>query len=194
MTDTKKKPAPQRAPRKRAKAKSKSQDEHADVPITEAPAREASRARPAQTGRAARTQPASEPSAPLMASIPLHVRWRDLDALNHVNNAAYLTFLEESRMQWLQDVRGEWFNEHAVPVMAAVELHYRQPITWPAEIDVEFTCERLGNSSITIGNRIVARNAPQRVYADGSTVVVWVDPATGTSVSLPQAIRDACGG
>jgi acyl-CoA thioester hydrolase len=126
-----------------------------------------------------------------LATIPLHVRWRDLDAFNHVNNSSYLTFLEESRLQWLRTVPGEWFTEHAMPVMAAVELHYRKPIEWPAEIDVLLSCERLGNSSMTIGNRIVARNDPACVYADGNVVMVWVDPATGASVPLPDAIRAA---
>ncbi|MGH8115495.1 MAG: acyl-CoA thioesterase, partial [Rhodanobacteraceae bacterium] len=76
------------------------------------------------------------------------------------------------------------------PVMAAVELHYRKPLTWPGEIDVELSCERIGNSSLTIGNRIVACNNADCVYADGNVVMVWVDPATGASVALPKAIRD----
>jgi acyl-CoA thioester hydrolase len=136
--------------------------------------------------------PVTESSARALATIPLHVRWRDLDAFNHVNNSSYLTFLEESRLQWLRTVPGEWFNAHAMPVMAAVELHYRRPIEWPAEIDVLLSCERLGNSSMTIGNRIVDRNDHACVYADGNVVMVWVDPASGASVRLPDAIRAAC--
>ncbi|MES2404698.1 MAG: thioesterase family protein [Pseudomonadota bacterium] len=128
----------------------------------------------------------------MLTTIPLHVRWRDLDAFNHVNNSSYLTFLEESRLQWLRNVPGDWFSEHAMPVMAAVELHYRKPIEWPAEIDVLLSCERLGNSSMTIGNRIVDRSDHTCVYADGNVVMVWVDPATGASVPLPDAIRAAC--
>jgi len=127
-----------------------------------------------------------------IAVIPLHVRWRDLDAFNHVNNSSYLTFLEEARLQWLRNVPGDWFNEHAMPVMAAVELHYRKPIEWPAEIDVLLSCERLGNSSMTIGNRIVDRSDHSCIYADGNVVMVWVDPASGASVPLPDAIRTAC--
>ncbi len=127
-----------------------------------------------------------------LATIPLHVRWRDLDAFNHVNNSSYLTFLEEARLQWLRQVPGEWFNEHAMPVMAAVELHYRKPIMWPAEVDVLLSCERLGTTSMTIGNRIVDRNDPACIYADGNVVMVWVDPATSVPVVLPTAIRNAC--
>jgi acyl-CoA thioester hydrolase len=171
MTDNKK-PSRQRAPRRRTKAKAVADP----APLPAAPAGSAERSSPAR----------------VLAAIPLHVRWRDLDAFNHVNNSSYLTFLEESRLQWLRTVPGEWFTEHAMPVMAAVELHYRKPIEWPAEIDVLLSCERLGNSSMTIGNRIVDRNDHACVYADGNVVMVWVDPGTGASVSLPGAIRKAC--
>lgn len=147
-------------------------------------------------GRAARPKPTATAHAAdgsqVLATVPLHVRWRDLDALNHVNNAAYLTYLEEARLEWLRQVPGEWFNEHAMPVVAGIELRYRKPIEWPAGIAVLLACERLGNSSITLGNRIVDRNDPACVHADGSVVMVWVDPATGNSVPLPEAIRSAC--
>jgi acyl-CoA thioester hydrolase len=175
MTEKKKTNSP-RPHRKRAAAK----------PV---PEREVSATRNG-TSEAAPTQASN--ASRVLAAIPLHVRWRDLDAFNHVNNSSYLTFLEESRLQWLRTVPGEWFTEHAMPVMAAVELHYRKPIAWPAEIDVLLSCERLGNSSMTIGNRIVDRNDHACVYADGNVVMVWVDPATGASVPLPDAIRNAC--
>ncbi|MGH8146332.1 MAG: acyl-CoA thioesterase [Rhodanobacteraceae bacterium] len=171
MTDNKKS-SKQRAPRRRTKAT-------AVAETTPSPATPA--------GSAEQPSPSR-----VLATIPLHVRWRDLDAFNHVNNSSYLTFLEEARLQWLRNVPGEWFSEHAMPVMAAVELHYRKPIEWPAEIDVLLSCERMGNSSMTIGNRIVDRNDPSCAYSEGSTVMVWVDPATGASVPLPSAIRIAC--
>ena len=171
MTDSKKS-SRQRAPRRRAKAKA------------------ATESMPSSAVRASSAEQTA--SSPVLASIPLHVRWRDLDAFNHVNNSSYLTFLEESRLQWLRTVPGEWFSAHAMPVMAAVELHYRKPIEWPAEIDVLLSCERLGNSSMTIGNRIVDRTDHSCVYADGNVVMVWVDPASGASVPLPDAIRKAC--
>lgn len=119
------------------------------------------------------------------------VRWRDLDAFNHVNNSNYLTYLEEARLQWLRHVPGPWFDEQSMPVLAASDVNYRMPIEWPAQLHVELGCERLGNSSITIGHRIVDAEQPERLYSDGRVVMVWMNPATGKPVPLPQAIRDA---
>jgi acyl-CoA thioester hydrolase len=127
---------------------------------------------------------------PLFTAV-IAVRWRDLDAFNHVNNSNFLTYLEEARLQWLKDVPGPWFDAHSMPLLAAAELNYRAPIEWPAAIGVELSCERLGNSSITIGHRIVDAKDPRKLYCDGRTVLVWADPATGKPVPLPQAIRSA---
>ncbi|MER3546338.1 MAG: acyl-CoA thioesterase [Rhodanobacteraceae bacterium] len=123
---------------------------------------------------------------------PIAVRWRDLDAFNHVNNSSYFTFLEEARLQWLRTIKGEWFNEHAMPVIAAIEMNYRAPIAWPAAIKVELSCNRIGTSSLTVGHRIIDAADTRKLYCDGHAVLVWTDPATGQSVPLPQAIRNAC--
>jgi len=119
------------------------------------------------------------------------VRWRDLDAFNHVNNSNYLTYLEEARLQWLKHVPGPWFDEQSMPVLAASEINYRFPIEWPAQLSVELFCLRLGNSSMTIGHRIVDAGQPEKLYSDGHVVMVWMNPHTGKPVALPQAIRDA---
>ena len=182
MTDEKPS-TPKRAPRRRNRAKSKS-DTPAGAPATAAPAAATPAAAPPATPEAL--------AARNLATIPIHVRWHDLDAFNHVNNASFLTLLEEARLQWLRQVPGEWFGEHAMPVMASISLQYLKPITWPAEIDVLLTCERLGKTSMTIGNRVVARADHGCIHADGNIVMVWIDPATGRSVALPDAIRRAC--
>ncbi|RDS78776.1 acyl-CoA thioesterase [Dyella monticola] len=133
---------------------------------------------------------ASAAQAPLYTAT-ISVRWRDLDAFNHVNNSTYLTYLEEARVQWLQHLPGPWSSEHAMPVMAASELNYRLPIEWPGAIHVQLFCARMGNSSMTIAHRIVDAADNGKLYSNGHVVMVWMDPATGKSVPLPQAIRDA---
>ncbi|HET7266999.1 MAG TPA: thioesterase family protein [Oleiagrimonas sp.] len=128
--------------------------------------------------------------APLIRA-PIAIRWRDLDAFNHVNNSNYLTFLEEARLQWLKRVPGTWFDETMMPVLVASHINYRRPIEWPAEIVVELGCERIGTSSMTVSHRIVNANDAECVYSDGDVVLVWMNPTTGKPVPLPQAIRDA---
>jgi acyl-CoA thioester hydrolase len=124
--------------------------------------------------------------------VPMPVRWRDLDAFNHVNNSKYLSYLEEARLQWMLGVPGQGMDDHVAPVVAAAQLNYRRPITWPAEVMIELFVERLGNSSLTVGHRIVDAQDADVLYCDGHVVLVWIDRDSGTSASLPASVREAC--
>lgn len=137
--------------------------------------------------------PPTAASAPCaMARVPMTVRWGDLDAFNHVNNATFLVYAQEARLAWLAEVKGNWFDDSMMPVVAAAQLNFRRQLAWPARIMVELSATRIGTSSLTIAHRIVAVDDPACVYADGEVVMVWIDPANGRSVPLPEAIRAAC--
>lgn len=149
------------------------------------------------TSRVAATAPVSQPPMPdantrELARVAVPVRWGDLDAFNHVNNAAFLVYAQEARLEWLAGIGGIWFDENAMPVVAAAHVNYRRQLAWPARIEVALAATRLGNSSVTIAHRIVAQDDPACVYADGEVVMVWIDPASGKPVPLPEAIRNAC--
>lgn len=120
----------------------------------------------------------------------MDARWGDLDAFNHVNNAAYLVYLQEARLQWMQGVP-DWHGPTGMPVVAAAELNYRRPIAWPEVLAVELSCTRAGTTSIILAHRIVSAGDANCLYCDGHVVMVWVDPATGQPAPLPASIRAA---
>lgn len=126
-------------------------------------------------------------SIPFRTPVPL--RWSDLDAFNHVNNARYLTFIEQARIEWFESLEEPWITQDAAPVIASATLHFRRPIEYPASIFVELFCEKLGNSSVTIGHRIVAGDGT--VHCDGSVVAVWVERRSGKPTPLPDGVRSA---
>lgn len=136
--------------------------------------------------------PVESTSSPSLISIPLSVRWRDLDAFNHVNNSKFLSYLEEARLRWMMTLPGEWIDDNVAPVVAAAHVNYRRPIEWPNEIVVELFVERLGSTSLTIGHRIVSAQASDVLYADGNVVMVWIDKQGGQAAALPDVVRQAC--
>jgi acyl-CoA thioester hydrolase len=144
------------------------------------------------------TAPAAEPEtsmspAPVaLIRVPMSVRWRDLDAFNHVNNSKYLSYLEEARLHWMLSVPGQGLDEHVAPVVAAANLNYRRPIEWPAQVAIELFVDRLGNSSVSIGHRIVDAADDSVLYCDGNVVMVWIDRGNGRAAPLPEAVREAC--
>jgi len=122
----------------------------------------------------------------------LAVRWRDLDAFNHVNNAMYLRYLEEARLRWLLTLEGPWMDEQVAPVVAQALVNFKRPITWPEDVLVTLFADRVGNTSLTLGHRIVSASDTTTVYADGHVVMVWFDKHTSASSPLPDAVRRAC--
>ena len=128
----------------------------------------------------------------LVARVTLGVRWGDMDAFNHVNNAQYLRYLEEARVQWLAGIPGMSLTDRIAPVLVASNVNYRKPIEWPSQIVVELFIEKLGNSSLTMGHRMLASEDSTVLYSDGSVVMVWIDTQTGKSMALPEAVRAAC--
>ncbi len=125
----------------------------------------------------------------LLFRIPMELRWRDLDAFNHVNNANFLTFVEEARIRWFESSIDGWAASQHAPLLAAVQMNYRMPIPYPARIAVELLTERIGNTSLTLGHRIVGEQG--QLYADGHSVLVWIDTASGRPVQLPNGVRAA---
>ena len=129
----------------------------------------------------------------LLIQVPITLRWRDLDAFDHVNNSVFLTYLEEARLVWLSRIDGTWLDPRNMPVLAAAQVNYRAQLSWPGQIMVELTCARLGTTSLTIAHRIVDATDANKLYSDGNVVLVWIDPTTGKPVALPEAIRRARG-
>jgi len=151
----------------------------------------ARRTKTTKTTAVAPVEPAAVDLRPL-ARVAMTVRWADLDAFNHVNNATFLVYAQEARLAWLAGVNGPWFDESMMPVVAAAQVNFRRQLAWPGRIVTELATKRIGTSSVTIAHRIVAEDDSHCVYADGEVVMVWIDPASGRSVALPSAIRAAC--
>lgn len=129
-------------------------------------------------------------SAPVHA-VELDIRWGDLDAYDHVNNATYLTLIEEARMLWFRTFEGGWRSTTAEPVVARTEVNYRRALHHPARVRVELRVERIGRTSMAVSHRIVDALTPDVLHSDGLTVVVWVDPAGSGPVPVPDNVRRA---
>ena len=121
--------------------------------------------------------------------MPIPLRWSDLDAFNHVNNARYLTFLEQARIEWFETIGEAWVTEVSAPVVASATLNFKRPIEYPATVFVELFTEKLGTSSVVIGHRIV--NAEGGLHCDGHVAAVWIDRNTGKATPLPPGVRRA---
>ncbi|HEY7380521.1 MAG TPA: thioesterase family protein [Gaiella sp.] len=119
----------------------------------------------------------------------IEIRWGDMDAYRHVNNAVYATYLEECRDEWadrtLQGVSDVWDF-----VLARVAIDFRRELTQDDDA-VVVTCRltRIGNSSLTLAEQI--RTLDGELSAEAEAVLVARDRTTGQSRPLTEAEREA---
>ncbi|MBM3268064.1 MAG: acyl-CoA thioesterase [Candidatus Sericytochromatia bacterium] len=119
----------------------------------------------------------------------LTVRFRDCDALGHVNNAVFLTYLEEARAAWFFAVVGgprdpERFNF----ILASVQIAYKSPVRYGERIRVEVGVGEVRNRSFALE---YALSTGDRPVATATTVQVTYDYTVGTPVPIPPDLAAA---
>ena len=125
----------------------------------------------------------------LLHSLRLQVRWGDMDALGHVNNAEYLRYFEQSRIVWLEGIGYAVAGEGSGPILAKVSVTYLKPVVYPTELEIRLYAGHVGNTSFTLLSEIVnGRDAAER-FTEGEFVTVWVDYAASKSVPIPDRLR-----
>lgn len=125
-------------------------------------------------------------------STTIEVRFRDLDALAHVNNAVYLTYFEISRMHYWKALFGDGAFERYSFVVVRAECNYRSPAHIGEMLKVFTKVSELKNSSFTFQYEVVEAQTG-RLVADGSTVQACFDPAAKRAIAIPSELRRRIG-
>ena len=118
------------------------------------------------------------------------VRWDDLDAMGHVNNAKYLTYAQEARFLWATEEFSGAMRETSLieMVVARAEIDFVEPIYEGGRfVDVELTIGKIGNSSF---NMLLTIGDQGKVFAKVMTVQVAVSPETMKSRPLTDKERE----
>jgi len=111
----------------------------------------------------------------------IQVRFRDVDAMHHVNNAVYATYLEQARVDYYADVLGVGLDGIDT-VLVSLEIDYRSQIELDDPVTVAMGVRDIGKSSVTMGYEV---RVGDRVAATAETVQVYVDADGDGSRPLP---------
>lgn len=122
---------------------------------------------------------------------PVEVRYGDLDAQGHVNNAKYLTYFEQARVRYWTELglfsSDQSFMEIGV-IIADIHIRYLAPVRWGMDVQVGVRTSRIGNKSLTV-EQCLAGPQGQPVYAEGTVVLVAYDYAGHATMRVPDAWR-----
>ena len=115
-----------------------------------------------------------------MRQIDIVVRWADMDAYQHVNNAVYLNYFEEAR----DDLMADMFGAEALDfVLAHVDIDFRNELTQGDGV-VQALSRVTGFSRSSVRSREIVRKADGTLASEGGAVIVPRDPATRRSRPL----------
>lgn len=126
----------------------------------------------------------------------IEVRFRDTDAMGHVNNAVYLTYFELARAGYYRAVTGRVFETLAETeqsmIMAHSRVEYRAPVFFGETVVVASRTAWVSRSSFSMEYRLTAADdSPRgsgRLLADGESIQVMYDYASGRPMRLPAEI------
>ena len=116
--------------------------------------------------------------------------WSDMDALGHINNAAYFTYFEQTRIAWLEQAGLLHYlngRNDIGPVVVKTECTYKKAVVYPADLTISMSVGNVGRSSFTTKYEI--RDSVGDICTIGSAVTVWIDYQAEKSIPLPDDIR-----
>jgi acyl-CoA thioester hydrolase len=122
-------------------------------------------------------------------TISIPVRWGDMDANGHVNNAVYSTYFEQARIAWFDSVFARHGGHAHGYVVARIVCNFIKPVVYPATLSVSVASGRPGRSSFALIQEIRAETSQEKL-ADAEVTMVRINRETGKSQPLPDWLRN----
>ena len=123
-------------------------------------------------------------------STNIEVRFRDLDAIGHVNNAVFFTYFEEGRKHFSKKV----FDVSDVSdfnfIMAHIQCDFIKPIQFNDHVILQMWVKNIGTKSFSFEYRLVDLSDEAMVYAIGKSIQVCYDYQKNRSIEVPAKMRE----
>jgi acyl-CoA thioester hydrolase len=132
-------------------------------------------------------------SAHKRMAIDIHIRFRDIDSMGHVNNVVYLTYFEEGRKEFVRSVFGIVNPEDYNFILAHISCDFLKPIRISDTVYLEIWVGEIGRKRFDFSYRLVSKdsiNDESAVYAKGRSVQVFFDYKKNTTVPIPEHILE----
>jgi acyl-CoA thioester hydrolase len=116
------------------------------------------------------------------------VMFRDLDVFGHVNNAVYLTYIENARIGYLREALGVESPEDLLVILANVRIDFRSRASLGEVLDVGARVSRIGTKSFDLDHEV--RGPDGRLVAVASTTLVTFDYRSDRTMPVPDLWRE----
>ena len=120
------------------------------------------------------------------------VRWGEMDAFGHVNNALYFRYLEESRIHFYRHIG---YKDIVIagmkegPILAFVDCQFIAPVVYPDHLTIGLWVDSMGETSITMYHEIFSEKQ-QQVTTRSKSITVLFDYLNNQKISIPASKRE----
>lgn len=123
-------------------------------------------------------------------STNIDVRFSDIDALGHVNNAVFFTYFEEGRKHFSKKVFSVSDISDFKFIMAHIQCDFLRPIRFNDHVILQMWVKDIGTKSFSFEYRLVDFSDETRVYATGESIQVCYDYEKNRSIEVPAKMRE----
>jgi acyl-CoA thioester hydrolase len=121
--------------------------------------------------------------------LDMDIRFRDIDAMGHVNNAVFFTYFEEGRKAFLEEVLGIVQPSDYPFIMARIECTFKAPLRLGDRPVCETWIRDVENRKFSFRYRVIDRDSADLIYAEGESIMVFYDYSAGRSVPISSEVK-----
>lgn len=125
----------------------------------------------------------------LVYEVVVPIRWGDMDAMGHLNNANYFRYMEIARVDWFRQVGCPLNPEGEGPVIVNAFCNFYRQLEFPGDVRVKMYASDPGRSTFETWVTMERTDAPGVICAAGGATTIWVDFPKQKSAPLPDWMR-----
>lgn len=125
----------------------------------------------------------------LVFQMVIPIRWGDMDAMGHVNNANYFRYLETLRIEWFHRLGLMGSADGIGPIILNAFCTFQRQLAYPGDVLASHYVGAMGRSTLDTYGTLERVDQPGVVHASGGATVVWTDFQAQKAQPFPDAVR-----
>ena len=122
----------------------------------------------------------------LVHEMTFPIRWGDMDAMGHVNNATYFRYMEAARIDWLRSVGCQPDSSGEGIVIANAFCNFYRQLEYPNDVLLKTYVSDPGRTTIESWATMEYTHEPEVIRAAGGATMIWVDFPKQKAAALPD--------
>ena len=125
----------------------------------------------------------------LVYEMLIPIRWGDMDAMNHLNNASYFRYLETCRIDWMYSINAVPNADGEGPIIVNAFCNFYKQLEYPGDVRIKMFVSDPGRTTFESWATMERVDQPGVIFAAGGATTIWVDFPTQKAAALPDWLR-----